>query len=138
MDTTALAEAIAAAGGVSRLAERLGLAHPSVARWQRTGRVPADRVAAVEAATGVPRHRLRPDLFQAEARPAGFAETQAPFQAEARALGLDAEAIAARAVQAAIRAEKGRRWIEENAPAIAAWNAWVDENELPLARHRMF
>jgi TorA maturation chaperone TorD len=55
-----LAEAIRAAGGVSELARRIGIAQPSVSNWDR---VPADRLASVEAATGVPRAKLRPDLF---------------------------------------------------------------------------
>ena len=55
-----LQEAIRAAGGVSELARRLGISQPSVSNWDR---VPADRVASVEAATGVTRAMLRPDLF---------------------------------------------------------------------------
>jgi TorA maturation chaperone TorD len=57
-----LEEAIRAAGGVSELARRLGIAQPSVSNWER---VPAERVASVEEATGVDRVRLRPDLFAA-------------------------------------------------------------------------
>jgi post-segregation antitoxin (ccd killing protein) len=72
-----------------------------------------------------------------EARP-GLAEAEAPFAAEAQALGLDAAAIAAQAVQDAIRAEKARRWLAENADAIEAWNRWTESNELPLAEYRMF
>ena len=59
-----LDEAIRAAGGVSELARRLGIAQPSVSNWER---VPAERVASVEEATGVDRARLRPDLFAARA-----------------------------------------------------------------------
>jgi len=59
-----LKEAIRAAGGVSELARRLGIAQPSVSNWER---VPAERVASVEEATGVNRARLRPDLFAARA-----------------------------------------------------------------------
>jgi TorA maturation chaperone TorD len=55
-----LAEAIRAVGGVSELARRIGIAQPSVSNWDR---VPADRVASVEAASGIPRAKLRPDLF---------------------------------------------------------------------------
>jgi TorA maturation chaperone TorD len=55
-----LQRAIDAAGGVGALARMLGIAQPSVSAWTR---VPADRVAAVEAAVGVPRSDLRPDLF---------------------------------------------------------------------------
>ena len=68
----------------------------------------------------------------------GLAEQQAPFIAEAAALGLDATAIAAKAVSQAIRDEKARRWLEENRDAILAWNRWTESNELPLAEYRMF
>jgi TorA maturation chaperone TorD len=48
------------------LARALGIAQPSVSGWTR---VPADRVAAIELATGVPRAELRPDLFAHGATP---------------------------------------------------------------------
>jgi hypothetical protein len=34
--------------------------------------------------------------------------------------------------------EEGKRWLEENAEAIKAWNEWVEKNGLPLAKYRMF
>jgi TorA maturation chaperone TorD len=55
-----LGEAIRAVGGVTELARRIGISQPSVWNWSR---VPADRVVAVEAATGVARAVLRPDLY---------------------------------------------------------------------------
>ena len=55
-----LNEAIRAAGGVSELARQIGISQPSVSNWTR---VPAERVIAVEAATGVDRDVLRPDLY---------------------------------------------------------------------------
>ncbi len=58
-----LQKAIDAAGGVAALARILGIAQPSVSGWTR---VPADRVAAIESATGVARADLRPDLFARE------------------------------------------------------------------------
>jgi len=58
-----LIQALEAAGGVSNLAKRLGIAQPSVTGWAR---VPAERVLSVEAATGIPREALRPDLFPTE------------------------------------------------------------------------
>jgi len=57
-----LSEAIRAVGGVSELARRLGIAQPSVSNWSR---IPAERVLDVEAATGVERVVLRPDLYRA-------------------------------------------------------------------------
>ncbi|UGY13507.1 molecular chaperone TorD family protein [Bradyrhizobium septentrionale] len=52
--------AIEAAGGVAQLARKIGIAQPSVSNWNR---VPAQRVVAVEIATGVSRKILRPDLY---------------------------------------------------------------------------
>jgi TorA maturation chaperone TorD len=55
-----LARAIDKAGGVAELARKIGIAQPSVSNWNR---VPAQRVIAVEAATGISRRDLRPDLY---------------------------------------------------------------------------
>jgi TorA maturation chaperone TorD len=60
MGDPGLEEAIRAAGGITELARRLGIAQPSVSNWSR---VPATRVLEVEAATGVGRASLRPDLY---------------------------------------------------------------------------
>lgn len=65
MRDPALNEAIQAVGGVTELARRIGIAQPSVSNWER---VPADRLVAVESATGIPRMRLRPDLFSGDAK----------------------------------------------------------------------
>jgi TorA maturation chaperone TorD len=59
-----LSAAIQAVGGVSELARRVGISQPSVSNWDK---VPAERVLAVEAATGVARMRLRPDLYREQA-----------------------------------------------------------------------
>ena len=61
MRESGLSVAIRAAGGVSELARRIGIAQPSVSNWDR---IPAERVLAVEAATGVSRNVLRPDLYE--------------------------------------------------------------------------
>ena len=55
-----LEEAIRAAGGITELARRIGIAQPSLSKWSR---IPAERVLSVEAATGVARAVLRPDLY---------------------------------------------------------------------------
>lgn len=34
--------------------------------------------------------------------------------------------------------EEGRKWLEENAEAIREWNAWVDDQDLPLEKYRLF
>lgn len=63
MRENGLEQAIAAAGGVSALARRIGVSQPAVSGWKR---VPPDRVLAVEAATGIPRTAIRPDLYAAK------------------------------------------------------------------------
>jgi TorA maturation chaperone TorD len=60
MRDAGLEEAIRVAGGVGALAQKIGISQPSVSNWAR---VPAERVVAVEAATGVTRTVLRPDLY---------------------------------------------------------------------------
>ncbi len=55
-----LDRAIDAAGSVRALARALGISQPAISSWKR---VPADRVIAIELATGIPRAELRPDLF---------------------------------------------------------------------------
>ncbi len=55
-----LDKAISAVGGMRALARALGISQPAISAWRR---VPADRLAAVETVTGVPRAELRPDLF---------------------------------------------------------------------------
>jgi DNA-binding transcriptional regulator YdaS (Cro superfamily) len=52
-----------AVGGCARLALLIGVTKSAVYQWKR---VPAERVLAVEAVTGVSRQQLRPDLYPAE------------------------------------------------------------------------
>ena len=52
-------QAVAAAGGVSALADALGESVQTVSNWRTRG-VPANRCKAVEALTGVSVRRLRP------------------------------------------------------------------------------
>ncbi len=76
MDTIApIDRAISAAGTQQRLAETLGIKSASISEWKVRKRVPAERCIAIEAATGVSRHDLRPDVFgPAPANDAGDGE----------------------------------------------------------------
>nr|WP_295464819.1 type II toxin-antitoxin system CcdA family antitoxin [Mesorhizobium sp.] len=58
--------------------------------------------------------------------------------AEAKELELNVSRIAEQAITDAVRAEKNRRWKEENREALESWNDWVRENGLPLEKHRLF
>ena len=63
----ALKRAVDAAGGQASLARAVGVSQPSVWHWlNKSGRLPAEYVIPTEAATGVSRHELRPDLYPAE------------------------------------------------------------------------
>jgi len=119
--------------------QRVGVSHTTILRWSTGKAAPGGRAMFQRIAEMTDGKVTAADFFP-EAAPLcpGLAEQQAPFVAEAAALGLDATAIAAKAVSQAIRDEKARRWLEENRDAIQAWNRWTESNELPLAEYRMF
>lgn len=48
-------------GLLAKVASELGLTRAAVVKWPR---VPAERVPDVERITGIPRHELRPDLWE--------------------------------------------------------------------------
>ena len=49
-----------AAGGATALASQLGIKAPSIYSWSR---IPAARAGRISEITGIPRHELRPDLW---------------------------------------------------------------------------
>lgn len=61
---SALEAAITAAGSLTKLAASLNITKSALSQWRR---VPPMRVLAVEAASGISRHDLRPDLYPQEA-----------------------------------------------------------------------
>lgn len=67
LKATALEEAKKAVRGNTGLSRALNdeITPQAVAQWKQ---VPAERVLKVERVTGVPRHRLRPDLYPAPDR----------------------------------------------------------------------
>ena len=63
----ALTEALRQAGSRNALARAVGVSGQAIQKWRK--KVPAERVLAVEAATGVSRHDLRPDIYPRETGP---------------------------------------------------------------------
>ncbi|WP_082382067.1 YdaS family helix-turn-helix protein [Blastomonas sp. AAP25] len=60
----ALLEAVRIFGGQSATGRHLGVSQRAVWRWVKQGTVlPAEHVLAIEAATGISRHDLRPDIY---------------------------------------------------------------------------
>ena len=47
---------------LEELAAKFRVNKTTVMRWE--DRIPAERVVAIERVTGIPRHRLRPDLYR--------------------------------------------------------------------------
>lgn len=62
----ALQAALNKAGSQSALARVCGVSQPTVWKWLQTRRLPPIHVLAVEAATGISRHHLRPDIYPPE------------------------------------------------------------------------
>lgn len=60
---TALDRAVEAVGSQLALANALGIKSPSISGWYDRKKIPVERVIAIESATGVSRHELRPDVF---------------------------------------------------------------------------
>ena len=48
--------------GQARMAKLIGIKQQSVSKWRRFG-VPPLRVGQVSKVSGIPRHRLRPDIY---------------------------------------------------------------------------
>jgi TorA maturation chaperone TorD len=93
-----LDEAIRVAGGVGALARKIGISQPSVSNWSR---VPAERVLSVEAATGVSRALLRPDLYAEHLGAGGDVDVDEVDAARAQEYAL-LSALLARAPDAAL------------------------------------
>lgn len=59
-----LDELIAAAGGVSKLADAAQVDHSTIsAGWRRRDCVPVKRAILINAALGIPLHEIRPDIW---------------------------------------------------------------------------
>ena len=57
---------------------------------------------------------------------------------ESRALGINLSRAAEDGIARALKAEKERLWREENAGAIKAYNLYVEQHGIPLAKYRKF
>ena len=60
---SAISKAVERVGGQSALAKMLGISSQAVNKMFSSGKVPAERVLAIEKASGVSRHELRPDIY---------------------------------------------------------------------------
>lgn len=61
-----------------------------------------------------------------------------PLLAEAKELRINVSQAAEAGVAKAVAEKRAELWVTENAKAFACWNAYVEKNGLPLAKHRTF
>lgn len=112
-----------------------GLSRPRRDAAQKIALATAGAVAVAEpgrsSEVGVQEDALQ-FRYEAEGRPAH------DVLAEARALGLDADAIARMAVETAVRRAKASAWVEENRAALAAHARDVEEHGLWSDGLRLF
>ncbi|MBE0691787.1 MAG: type II toxin-antitoxin system CcdA family antitoxin [Aquamicrobium sp.] len=71
-------------------------------------------------------------------RKAANLSIDADLLSEAKALSVNISRAAEAGIAEAVRKEKERLWRQENREALESWNAWVEENGLPLAKYRQF
>lgn len=57
---------------------------------------------------------------------------------EARKLKINLSQACERGLAAAVSETKAQKWRQENQAAINAWNAYVEEHDVPLAEYRQF
>ena len=58
--------------------------------------------------------------------------------AQARELDINLSRAAEEGIAKAVKTERERRWLEENADAIKAYNDYIEKNGLPLEEYRTF
>jgi DNA-binding transcriptional regulator YdaS (Cro superfamily) len=75
-----LAKAVRAAGSQSAFGRLIGRRQSTVREWLKTGKVPPEAVLAVEKATGISRHRLRPDVYGPAPTPAAAPATPSSLE----------------------------------------------------------
>ena len=73
-----------------------------------------------------------PAKSETRTRKAANMSIDAALLADAKALDINVSRAAESGIAEAVRAEKNRRWLEENREALVYFNEWVEENGLPL------
>ncbi|WP_317629463.1 transcriptional regulator [Stenotrophomonas maltophilia] len=124
-----LQKAIDAAGSQQRLAEFLGIRSASISEWKVRGRVPAERVLAVEECTGVSRHELRPDVFGPGA---GVALQDQPRPTVAEQIRSEVDTrISKRALRARLGLSADKQLAKVLGLPLEQVEAWPEEGALP-------
>jgi antitoxin CcdA len=75
---------------------------------------------------------------ETKTRKAANLSINAALLADAKALDINVSRAAEMGIAEAVKAEKGRRWLEENREALLYFNQWYEENGNPLDEYRQF
>ncbi|WP_164227292.1 transcriptional regulator [Stenotrophomonas maltophilia] len=124
MNMSALDRAVQSAGSQQALAQLLGIKPPSVSGWYDRCRVPAERCIAIELATGVSRHQLRPDVFGPDP-----AESQTEAVAQLRA-EIDSR-MSKRALRARLGLSSDAHLAKVLDLPVEQVSGWADEDMVP-------
>ncbi len=123
------------------LATKLGVGVSTITAYENGARRPRPELAKrIEVATNG--EVTAAELLGLDKPAKGVREDPAPFdhdlKAEAKALGLDPDAIAAKAVEDAVKRKRIEAWNEENREAIESWNEHYRKNGLWNDRYRLW
>lgn len=85
-------------------------------------------------------------MFHQTARPTQTPESRRPTNVtlpenllkDARELRINLSQAAERGVAAEVKAEKERRWLEQNRAAMDSYNEYIEKHGLLLAEYRLF
>lgn len=61
-----------------------------------------------------------------------------PLIQEAKALGINLSQACEKGLAAVVAEARSAAWLQENRPALEAWNDYVQEHGIPLAEFRQF
>ena len=76
-------------------------------------------------------------MHMAATRPTNVS-LDAALVAEAKVLGVSISRSANEGLEKAVKKARADKWLEENAAALDAYNAFIAEHGLPLERYRQF
>jgi antitoxin CcdA len=77
-------------------------------------------------------------LMSFASRKAANLSLDSELLSEARELDINLSRAAEEGIAKAVKAERERRWLEENAKAVEAYNEYIEKNGLPLEEYRSF
>ncbi len=82
--------------------------------------------------------RMKHDRVSSGRRRAVNVSLDGDLVGEAKALGLNLSQACETGLAATVKAERERRWKEENRAAIDSWNRWLEKNGLPYGDLRLW